>query len=65
VVVVGDRVGRPAIGAHLVDRAAGESDEIELSESPTPQRRPTRLLEDLASGALPIKQAASRLRLVL
>ena len=50
---------------HLVDRAAGEPDEIELSESPTPQRRPTRLLEDLASGALPIKQAASRLRLVL
>ena len=50
---------------HLVDRAAGEPDEIELSDSPTPQRRPTRLLEDLASGALPIKQAAARLRLVL
>ena len=50
---------------HLVDRAAGEPDDIELSDSPTPQRRPTRLLEDLASGALPIKQAASRLRLVL
>ena len=50
---------------HLVDRAAGEPEEIELSDSPTPQRRPTRLLEDLASGALPIKQAAARLRLVL
>jgi hypothetical protein len=50
---------------HLVDRAAGEPDDIELSDSPAPQRRPTRLLEDLASGALPIKQAASRLRLVL
>ena len=50
---------------HLVDRAAGEPDEIELSDTPTPQRRPTQLLEDLASGALPIKQAASRLRLVL
>ena len=50
---------------HLVDRAAGEPDEIEMSDSSTLQRRPTRLLEDLASGALPIKQAAARLRLVL
>ncbi len=50
---------------HLLDRAAGEPEEIELPDSPSPQRRPTRLLEDLASGALPIKQAASRLRLVL
>jgi hypothetical protein len=49
----------------LVDRAAGEPEEIELAGSPSPQRRPTRLLEDLASGVLPIKQAAARLRLVL
>ena len=49
----------------LLDRAAGEPDDIDLSDSPRPPRRPTRLLEDLASGALPIKQAATRLRLVL
>jgi hypothetical protein len=49
----------------LLERAAGEPDEIELSDAPATQRRPTRLLEDLASGALPIKQAAVRLRLVL
>ena len=49
----------------LVERAAGEPDESELTDSPTPPRRPTRLLEDLASGTLPIKHAAARLRLVL
>jgi hypothetical protein len=49
----------------LLERAAGEPDEIELSDAPATQRRPTQLLEDLASGALPIKQAAVRLRLVL
>ena len=49
----------------LVDRAAGEPDDIELPDASSAQRRPTRLLEDLASGALSIKQAAARLRLVL
>jgi hypothetical protein len=49
----------------LVDRTMGEPEDIELSHSQSPPRRPARLLEDLASGALPIKQAASRLRLVL
>jgi hypothetical protein len=49
----------------LMDRAAGEPDDIDLPDSERPPRRPTRLLEDLASGALPIKQAAARLRLVL
>jgi hypothetical protein len=46
----------------LVERAAGEPDD------PTPAaaaRRPTRLIEDLASGALPMKVAVARLRLVL
>ena len=44
----------------LVDRAEVEP------EADTPRaRRPVRLLEDLASGALPLKQAAPRLRLVL
>lgn len=49
----------------LVDRAAGEPDDIDLPDASRPPRRPTRLLEDLASGVLPIKQAAARLRLVL
>jgi hypothetical protein len=46
----------------LVERAAGEP------ADPTPSaaaRRPTRLIEDLASGALPLKVAVARLRLVL
>jgi hypothetical protein len=46
----------------LVERAAGEPDD------PTPAaaaRRPTRLIEDLSSGALPMKVAVARLRLVL
>jgi hypothetical protein len=45
---------------HLVDRAADPTE----ADAPA-SRRPTRLLEDLASGALPIKQAAARLKLVL
>ncbi|MFM7290115.1 MAG: hypothetical protein ACKO6B_02650, partial [Planctomycetia bacterium] len=49
----------------LQDRAAAEPDDVEPEEAPAAQRRPRRLLEDLASGALPIKQAAARLRLVL
>ncbi|MFM8735090.1 MAG: hypothetical protein ACKOC8_07855 [Pirellulales bacterium] len=44
----------------LVDRAADPTE----ADAPA-GRRPTRLLEDLASGTLPIKQAATRLRLVL
>jgi hypothetical protein len=44
----------------LVERADAEP------EGDAPRgRRPVRLLEDLASGALPLKQAATRLRLVL
>jgi hypothetical protein len=44
----------------LVERADAEP------EGDTPRgRRPVRLLEDLTSGALPLKQAATRLRLVL
>jgi len=34
-------------------------------ERPSAARRPTRLIEDLASGALGVRQAAARLRLVL
>jgi hypothetical protein len=48
----------------LVERAAGEPEEGDLPGSPRPQR-PTRLIADLASGALPWKQAVPRLRLVL
>ena len=44
----------------LVDRSLDGDD----AESPA-SRRPRRLVADLASGALPLKQAASRLRLVL
>jgi hypothetical protein len=44
----------------LVERA-----EVEPEEDTPRARRPVRLLEDLASGALPLKQAATRLRLVL
>jgi hypothetical protein len=46
----------------LVDRAAGEPEEPGAASAP---RRPTRLIEDLASGALPMKVAVARLRLVL
>jgi len=52
----------------LVDRAAGEPDAADPgppSESPRVQRRPVRLIEDLSSGALPMRVAAARLRLVL
>ncbi|MCE9629191.1 MAG: hypothetical protein K8S94_00530 [Planctomycetia bacterium] len=45
---------------HLLDRAA-EAGEPDVPAS----RHPARLIEDLASGALPMKQAAARLRLVL
>jgi hypothetical protein len=44
----------------LVERA-----EVEPAEDTPRARRPVRLLEDLASGGLPLKQAATRLRLVL
>jgi len=49
---------------HLVERAAGEPEEGDLPGATRP-RRPTRLLADLASGALGWKQAVPRLRLVL
>jgi len=49
----------------LVDRAEGDFPEDDASEDGPPQRRPVRLIEDLASGVLPMKQAASRLRLIL
>ncbi len=45
---------------HLLARAA----EAGEPEAPT-NRHPARLIEDLVSGALPMKQAATRLRLVL
>jgi len=44
----------------LVERAEAEGDDV-----PSTTRLPERLIEDLRSGALPLKQAASRLRLVL
>jgi hypothetical protein len=44
----------------LLERA-----ELEPAGDAPAARRPVRLLEDLASGALPLKQAAARLRLVL
>ena len=44
----------------LVDR------DIDIDEPSAPaNRRPQRLIDDLASGALPLKQATTRLRLVL
>ncbi|NBW87616.1 MAG: hypothetical protein EBR23_12555, partial [Planctomycetia bacterium] len=46
----------------LVERTAAEPPD--LGTAPTP-RHPTRLIEDLASGVLPMRQAAARLRLVL
>jgi len=46
----------------LVERHAGESSEQADESRP---RFPARLVEDLASEALPIRQAAGRLRLVL
>ncbi|MEI7781889.1 MAG: hypothetical protein WCJ18_08195, partial [Planctomycetota bacterium] len=46
----------------LVDRHGMEAHDV---ASAAPARQPTRLLEDLASGVLPIKQAAGRLRFVL
>jgi hypothetical protein len=49
----------------LVDRAAGEPADIDVPDGARPQRRPVRLIEDLASGVLPMKQAAGRLRLIL
>ncbi len=45
---------------HLLERAA----DSEGPDAPA-SRHPARLIEDLASGALPMKQAATRLRLVL
>ncbi len=45
---------------HLLDREFDGGD-----TGPPSSRKPQRLLEDLASGALPMKQAAARLRLVL
>mgnify|MGYP006274901431 CR=1 FL=1 len=50
---------------HLVDRAAGEPADVESADGAASQRRPTRLIDDLASGALPMKQASARLRLIL
>ena len=49
----------------LLDREASEPAEVDLADPAHPPRRPVRLLEDLVSGALPIRQAAVRLRLVL
>jgi hypothetical protein len=45
---------------HLTDLAA----EPDIPDPP-PSRHPKRLVEDLITGALPMKQAATRLRLVL
>ena len=46
----------------LLDRHGMEAHDVTAE---THARQPTRLLEDLASGVLPIKQAAGRLRFVL
>jgi len=46
---------------HLLEQAAFEP---EAGDAPASARRPVRLLEDLASGVLPMKVAAARLRLV-
>ena len=51
---------------HLLERFQGGDDADDaVDESATRQRRPTRLLEDLAAGTLSMKLAAARLRLVL
>ena len=47
---------------HLMERAAVELPDPGAAPAP---RHPARLLEDLASGVLPMRQAAARLRLVL
>ncbi len=52
----------------LVDRYAMEAADDPLADAgdgAAAVRRPTRLIEDLGSGALPMKHAAARLRLVL
>ena len=49
---------------HYLEQLAEQVGEEPEGNDPRP-RRPVRLLEDLASGALPAKQAAARLRLVL
>ena len=49
----------------LVDRAAGEPAYLDPTDASGPARRPVKLIDDLSSGVLPIKQAAARLRLVL
>jgi len=46
----------------LADRHPGEADS---AASEVAARRPTRLIEDLASGSLPLRTAAGRLRFVL
>jgi hypothetical protein len=49
----------------LVDRAAGEPADLDQADGTAPPRQPARLIEDLSSGVLPMKQAAARLRLIL
>lgn len=61
---------RGGVRAHLerlledVEPDIGAETEEGTAERPAP-RRPARLIEDLASGVLPLRQAAGRLRLVL
>jgi hypothetical protein len=61
---------RAGVRAHLerlledMEPDIGAEPEPGVVERPAP-RRPVRLLEDLASGVLPLRQAAGRLRLVL
>jgi hypothetical protein len=48
-----------------LERLLERDDPVILEEQETPAARPERLLADLASGTLPIRQAAARMRLVL
>jgi hypothetical protein len=63
------RGGTRAWLEQLVERSHDEVDEEPAAEDDAPPRpgarRPTRLIEDLASGVLGFRQAAARLRLVL
>ena len=49
----------------LVDRVNGEAVDFDAAEEAAAPRRPVRLVEDLSSGALPMKVAVARLRLIL
>jgi hypothetical protein len=56
---------RGGVARHLEQILEQGASEPEAGDGATAARRPVRLIEDLSSGALPMKLAAARLRLVL